>query len=318
MTSGKKLFISHSHNDREFAERLARDLMAQGQDVWFDKWEIQPGDSIVSRIFEEGLSQASAFLILLSKESVRSKWVREELNIATIRRIEDLTRVIPILKEDVEIPNALRALHWVDMRSDFLNGVRAILNVLNGVSDKPPLGELPAHLQSITEPVAGLSRVASTVGLYLLNATDVDEPFLRGIRNKELAESLSLTPTEINDAVDELESQGLAETNNETGNHPFDFGFVEATYLLFHALSGFLKYDPREDVKITISAVAALENTDGTKLQNFTKLSPGRLNRAVDYIKDHGLAEVLLAIGTAPYGFMEIIANRATRQASLK
>lgn len=317
MASGKKLFISHSHKDRDFAERLARDLVDQGQDVWFDKWEVRPGDSIVSKIFEEGLSNASAFTIVLSKESVRSKWVREELNIATIRRIEDLTRVIPLLKEDVEIPTALRTLHWVDMRSDFSGGVRAILNVLAGASDKPTLGETPAHLQTITEPVAGLSRIASTVGLYLLRATDVDEPFLRGVLNKELAESLSFTPTEVNDAVDELESQGLAETNNELGTHPFDFRFVEATYLLFHALSDFLTYSPRDDVKVVLSAVAALENADGSKLQSHTRLSPGRLNRAVDYIKDNGYAEVLLALGTAPYGFMEVRATRATRQASL-
>jgi len=317
MTSGKKLFISHSHNDRDFAERLARELMTQGQDVWFDKWEIQPGDSIVSKIFEEGFSKAMAFAIVLSKESVRSKWVREELNIATIRRIENLTRVIPLLKEDVEIPTALRTLHWVDMRHDFESGVRAIINVLKGVSDKPSIGETPAHLQSIIEPVAGLSRLASTVGLYLLRSSDVDEPFLRGVQNKELAESLSYTPTEVNDAVDELESQGLAETNNELGTHPCDFGFVEATYLLFHALSDFLNYSPSDDVKIVLNAVAALDNADGSKLQSHTHLFPGRLNRAVDYIKDHGYAEVLLALGTAPYGFMEVRATRATRQASL-
>jgi hypothetical protein len=318
MSSGKKLFISHSLKDRDFAERLARDLLKNGQDVWLDKWEIQPGDSIVNKIFEEGLANASAFAIVLSKESVRSKWVREELNIATISRIENLTRVIPLLKEDVDIPTALRTLHWVDMRSDFEGGVRAILNVLAGTSNKPPLGEIPAHLQSITEPVAGLSRIASTVGRYLLNATDVDEPFLRRIRNNELATTLGFTPTEVNDAVDELVSQGLAETDNTMGTHPFDFGFVEATYLLFHALSGFLSYSPRYDVKVVLSAVAALENVDGSKLEKFTGLTPGRLNRAVDYIKDHGYAKVFLALGTAPYGFMEVRATRATRQASLE
>lgn len=317
MTSGKKIFISHSHSDRTFAERLARDLIAEGQDVWFDKWDIQPGDSIVKKIFEEGLANASAFVIVLSKDSVRSDWVREELNIATVRRIEDLTRVIPILKEDVEVPTALRTLHWVDMRTDFANGVRAILNVLNGVSDKPPLGEIPEYLKSITEPVPGLSRIASTVGLYLLRATKIDEPFLRAVKNTELAESLHLTPAEINDAVDELESQGLAETNNEIGTHPFDFGFVVATYLLFHSLKDFLLYMPREDVKVVLNAIAALESADGQELQRHTQLSPGRLNRAVDYIKDHGFAKVLYAIGTAPYGFMLVKATRETRQASL-
>lgn len=318
MTSDKKVFLSHSHNDKDFAENLARALMAKGQDVWFDKWDIQLGDSIVKKIFEEGLAKAAAFAIVLSKESVRSSWVREELNVATIRRIEDLVRVIPILKEDVEIPTALRTLHWVDMRTDFDGGVRSLLNALAGVSDKPPLGETPAHLQTIVQPIAGLSRLASTVGLYLVRTTEVDEPFLRAVRNKDLAEVLHLTPTEINDAVDELESQGLVETNNEIGTHPFDFGFVEATYLLFHALSDFLTYSPSEDVKVVLNAVAALENAEGPELQRHTQLSCGRLNRAVAYIKDHGYAKVLLALGTAPYGFMLTSATRATRQASLE
>lgn len=318
MTSGKKIFISHSHSDRDFAERLARALLDQGQDVWFDKWDILPGDSIVSKIFEEGLANASAFAILLSKESVRSSWVREELNVATIRRIEDLVRVIPILKEDVEIPTALRALHWVDMRTDFDGGVRSIVNALVGVSDKPPLSATPAHLQSIIQPVAGLSRLASTVGLYLVQATDTDEPFMRAVRNTELAETVHLSPTELNDAVDELESQGLAETNKVLGTHPYDFEFAEATYLLFHALSDFLAYSPREDVKVVLNAITALQDADGAELQRHTQLSYGRLNRAVAYIKDHGYAKVLLAMGTAPYGFMCTTATRATRQAALE
>lgn len=318
MTSDKKLFLSHSHNDKDFAEHLARDLISQGQDVWFDKWEIQPGDSIVRKIFEEGLANAAAFAIVLSKESVRSNWVREELTVATIRRIEDLVRVIPVLKEDVEIPTALRALHWVDMRTDFDGGVRSILNVIAGISEKPPLGTTPAHLQSIVNPVAGLSRLASTVGLHLVRAINVDESFMRAVRNTDLAEALHFTPTELNDAVDELESQGLAETNKEMGTHPYAFRFVEPTYLLFHAFSEVLEYSPSEDVKVVLSAISALENAEGPDLQRQTKLSLGRLNRAVAYIKDNGYAKVLLALGTAPYGFMCTSATRETRQASLE
>jgi len=301
-----------------FAEGLARALITHGQDVWFDKWDIQPGDSIISKIFEEGLAKAVAFAIVLSKESVRSRWVREELNVATIRRIDDLVRVIPILKEDVEIPTALRALHWVDMRTDFDGGVRSVPNTLAGVSEKPPLGEIPPRLQTIMEPVAGFSRLASTVGLHLVRSTDVDEQFMRAVRNADLVEALHLTPTELNDAVDELESQGLAETNKEIGTHPYDFGFVEATYLLFHAYSDFLVYSPSEDIKVVLNAIAALENAKGQELQHHTQLSVGRLNRAVAYIKDHGYAKVLFALGTAPYGFMLTSATRETRQASLE
>ena len=314
MTLDKKLFISYSHSDREFAEKFATALRAQGQDVWFDAWEIGPGDSIVKKIFEEGLRNAAAFAVVLSKESAASKWVREELSVATIRRIEDLTRVIPLLKEDVELPTALRALHWVDMRTDFDGGVRAVLNVLHGVSDKPPMGVLPAHLRAVVEPVGGLSRLATRVGAHLLAVTPVDESFIRAVLNTDLAEALTLTPLEVNDAVDELETNGLAETNNEFGTHPFSFRFVEATYLLYHTFEDILSYNPAEDVRTVIAAVAALNEAEGEALTQHTGLSHGRLNRAMDYIKDHGYADVLLTLGTAPYSFHSASATRLTRQ----
>ena len=316
MPSPKKVFISHSHEDHEFAERFATALRTQGQDVWFANWEIGPGDSIVKKIFEEGLRDTAAFAVILSKESVRSAWVREELSVATIRRIEDLTRVIPILKEDVELPTALRALHWVDMRSDFDAGVRAVLNVLHGFAAKPPLGELPPHLRPVMEPIAGLSHLASGVGTYLLEATPLDEPFINAVLNTTLAEALKLTPVEVNDAVDELETQGLAETNSELGTAPFSFRFVEATYLLYHAFAAALPYSPADDVRTVVAAIAALGSAEGPVLEKHAGISIGRLNRAVDYIKDHGYADVLLTLGTAPYSFFEVTATRVTRQQS--
>src|SRR5690349_17644571 len=119
MKPGKKLFISYSHADHEFAARFAAALLNSGQDVWFAPWELGPGDSLVNKIFEEGLGEAGAFAVVLSKHSIQSRWVREELSVAIVQRIERLTRVIPVLIEDVEIPVALRALYWVDMRADF-------------------------------------------------------------------------------------------------------------------------------------------------------------------------------------------------------
>jgi hypothetical protein len=316
MTSRKKLFISYSHSDRDFAERFATALHEQGQPVWLAQWEIGPGDSLVEKIFEQGLREADAFAVLLSKESVRSKWVREELNVAIINRIENLTRVIPVLKEDVELPTALRALHWVDMRSDFDAGVRAIVNVLNGTAQKPPLGAVPAHLRTISEPVSGLSRLASTVGKYLLEAMPIDEAFSRAVLNTTLTDALSLTPVELNDAVDELESQGLVETNKEFGTHPYSFRFVEATYLLYHAFESALSYSPKDDVRTAFAAIAALGSASGKDLQERTSLSTGRLNRAVEYIKDYGYADILLTFGTAPYSFYLATATRLTRQMS--
>ena len=86
--SSPKLFLSHSHQDRAFALRLGTELGKSGVDAWLDQWEIQPGDSIVQKIFTEGLSECKVFAVVFSKASTRSRWVREELDHATILRIE--------------------------------------------------------------------------------------------------------------------------------------------------------------------------------------------------------------------------------------
>jgi hypothetical protein len=46
------LFISYSSRDREFVQTLASDLKARSLEVWFDHWEMRPGDRLRSRINE--------------------------------------------------------------------------------------------------------------------------------------------------------------------------------------------------------------------------------------------------------------------------
>lgn len=44
------IFISYSRSDRDFVDRLAKQLVANKADVWLDKWEIHVGESLIDRI----------------------------------------------------------------------------------------------------------------------------------------------------------------------------------------------------------------------------------------------------------------------------
>ena len=46
---------------------------------WIDAWEIAAGDSLVERVFEQGLKDCAVFIILLSPASVNSSWVNKSL-----------------------------------------------------------------------------------------------------------------------------------------------------------------------------------------------------------------------------------------------
>lgn len=310
----KKIFISYSHDDREFAERLATALYQAGEEVWWDQWEILPGDSLIQKIFEEGLSNASAFIIVLSPSSVESKWVREELDVATVRKIEGVTRVIPVIKEGTEIPTSLRSLMWLDMREDFDGGVRKIINAVHGVTAKPPGQRAVNILDRLTESIAGLSPAASTVGLFVLRSSDPDTGLEAAFSGPFLTDALDLDPQTLNDAVDELEEQGLVTAMKLMGTSPYEFAQIEPTYVLYREFSKYLPYDPDEDVRVTAAAVAAAGEIEGPELAERTHLPPGRLNRAVAYLEDYGLATVIKVLGTSPHTFGRVMATRRTRQ----
>jgi len=84
--SNTKVFISHASEDKErFVIDFATKLRKIGIDAWLDKWEMLPGDSLVDKIFEEGIKDAEAFIVILSKNSILKPWVREELNAGFVK-----------------------------------------------------------------------------------------------------------------------------------------------------------------------------------------------------------------------------------------
>jgi hypothetical protein len=92
-----KVFLSHASEDKDrFVLGFARQLRESGVDVWLDQWEMKPGDSLVDKIYEEGLKDARAVIIVLSTVSVQKPWVREELNASVVNRISRGTKLIGI------------------------------------------------------------------------------------------------------------------------------------------------------------------------------------------------------------------------------
>ncbi len=124
------VFISHSHKDKRFVEWLANSLAASGIDVWYDDWEIKVGDSILEKV-NEGISQSDFLIVVLSKSSVNSRWVREELNAASAEMIEKAgIKILPVLIEDVELPILLRHRKYADFRNDQHKAFKELLDVL--------------------------------------------------------------------------------------------------------------------------------------------------------------------------------------------
>jgi hypothetical protein len=121
------IFISYSHQDREFVENLATHLIKARAHVWVDRWELKVGESILTRV-QEAIAGASALLVILSKASVASEWCRKELNAGLMRELDEKRVVVlPVLIEDCEIPLFLRDKMYADFRSNYDEGIQQIL-----------------------------------------------------------------------------------------------------------------------------------------------------------------------------------------------
>jgi TIR domain len=146
MPAAPKVFISHASEDKErFVVKFAQRLRENGVDAWLDQWEMQPGDSLVDKIFEQGLKDAQAVILVISAASIVKPWVREELNLSVVKRISQGTKLIPVVIDQCEVPQALQSTIW--QRIDDLNNCDAafqrILAAIFNTSEKPALGKAP-------------------------------------------------------------------------------------------------------------------------------------------------------------------------------
>lgn len=309
----RKAFVSHSHRDHEQAKNLAEALRQCSVESWLDEWEIQPGDSLVQKV-DQGLRDCGVFVVLLSSASVASAWVRDELDVALIQRIEGTARVIPVVVESCEIPTLLKPLLRLELASGVAIVAQKIADVIFGVRNVPPIAPPPSLLKF---DVPGLTPLAARLAMHLFCAPEGPDwgapPQFQG---KHLVRDLSLSPEEINDAVDELESAGAVQARRPIGTMPFQFAVVWPTYRLALLLRGTsaIAYDPQEDIKAVANAVTSLKTANGQMLVDATGLSPNRINAAVYALEDRKIAQVIRTMGGGPFTFMQVDATSATRR----
>jgi len=102
------IFLSYKREDRDKVRPLVEALQAQGWSVWWDT-RIGVGETW-DRVIETELAAAKCVVVVWSKVSVESRWVRSEAH-------EGLERecVIPVIIERVKPPLAFRLVQSTDL-----------------------------------------------------------------------------------------------------------------------------------------------------------------------------------------------------------
>jgi hypothetical protein len=122
-------FISHSSHDKPFARQLINELEKDRAPVklWIDEQGIDPGASIVGNI-NETLDKSDYLLLIHSKHSAESNWVKREVEAATSIQISGGgIVVITAVLDNTPLTALLRDRLWIDFRADYKKGYGTLL-----------------------------------------------------------------------------------------------------------------------------------------------------------------------------------------------
>jgi len=108
------VFLSHSSKDKDIVRAVAERLRADGLRVWFDSWELRPGDSIPAKI-EEGLEASRVLVLCMSANAFGSDWA--QLEAGTFRFRDPLNRerrFIPLRLDAAPIKGSLAQFLYIN------------------------------------------------------------------------------------------------------------------------------------------------------------------------------------------------------------
>ncbi|PHN03453.1 TIR domain-containing protein [Flavilitoribacter nigricans] len=125
------VFISYSSKDRKFVDLLLEQMDNASISYWQDVKKIKPGQSLNHSI-PQGIAKASHYLVVLSKHSIKSSWVKRELYFAQ----ENEKLILPLVYDpgDWKLPDEIKFLisdaHQIHIESPFKREVEKIAELM--------------------------------------------------------------------------------------------------------------------------------------------------------------------------------------------
>ncbi len=126
-----RIFVSYALSDREIADRVVGRLTSAGLNVWIDRAQIAPGQSIVQRI-SEALADSSYLLLLASPASLASNWVSREWASSLAAKN---TAIVPLKIAPVDMPRLLLDTLYIDLTANFEAGMDQLIEFFHRESE---------------------------------------------------------------------------------------------------------------------------------------------------------------------------------------
>lgn len=135
------IFISYNHYDQDLVDMIARRLEIEfgRNNIFYDKWTIQPDDSIIEQM-NMGLESYSVFFFMFSTNSLKSEMVEKEWQSALYRKIgNESLKFIPVRIDNCIPPAIIADQLYINLYGDGLDSaINQMKNVINNESTYIP------------------------------------------------------------------------------------------------------------------------------------------------------------------------------------
>lgn len=108
-------FLCYAHEDTDRVIALQRLLTTDGVRLFRDVEHIRPGESITTRLYQV-ISTVQSAVMIVSHFSECSEWVSHERACLLARRERQGVLVMPVLIDDVPLPESIADLFTIDLR----------------------------------------------------------------------------------------------------------------------------------------------------------------------------------------------------------
>lgn len=165
------IFISYSSKDRRFVTQLYESLSVYNAPVFLDERSLSPGDNIPREI-TGALEKATHVIYVISRYSLKSRWVEEELSIAKVRSLSGQgCRILPLRIDGSTLPASvahIRAANFRRWRDDdaYLAAFRQLRSALSLSAKATVDAERHVARSYLTELLAA-KELADTVAQLL-------------------------------------------------------------------------------------------------------------------------------------------------------
>lgn len=127
------IFLSHNKADKPIVRQIAQILVNKyGIDnVFYDEWSIQPGDSIIGQM-NTGIESCKYFFFFVSENSLKSKMVELEWQSAIIKLANGI-KFIPVRLDKSLMPAIITQILYIDLYNyGFDVAIRQMIDVIDG------------------------------------------------------------------------------------------------------------------------------------------------------------------------------------------